>query len=190
MKDPVAKGSDEGQLRQPRGLNASKLAAMTRDQLLGLARHASGSTDPILAGRIIEAVNGRRLRTSRLILDALHPGLGLTPVPWLSAAQDAAKQVAKTTSGIHHLYVILLDGFSKDGRYGAYVGESRYRPERRFRQHKDGLRASGAARRMGICLLPSLYEHLNPLPRDEAKRLEFVLAEAFRGVGVPVRGGH
>ena len=163
---------------------------MTTDALLALARLAHTSEDPVLVGRCLETANGRQERTFRRVIKALCPGNALTPVPWLREAQRVAKSIVKTTNGRHHLYVILLDGFQNGGRYGVYVGESRYRPENRFRQHKAGENAAGSVERMGVCLLPSLYEHLNPLSRQEARQLEPVLAEAFRLSGITVRGGH
>jgi hypothetical protein len=70
-----------------------------------------------------------------------------------------------------------------------YVGESRYRPENRFAQHRAGLRAARTAGRM-VALLPSLTAHLNPLSRAEAKALERTLADALRAAGLRVSGGH
>ena len=61
----------------------------------------------------------------------------------------------------------------------------------RFDQHKAGYKASGAARRFGVRLLPDLVEHLNPMRRWEALDLEAALAEAFIAAGVAwVEGGH
>ena len=58
-------------------------------------------------------------------------------------------------------------------------------------QHKSGYKASGAAKRFGVRLLPALTEHLNPLRRWEAEELEAALAETLAAAGVPwVAGGH
>lgn len=168
----------------------SELASCSSKELISWATLARESVDPLLAGRCLEAANVRRSRSCRQVMQAMFPERSLSPIPWLPVAQDAARTVQKSTSGGHHLYVILLDGFCKDGRYGVYVGETRYRPERRFGEHKAGIRAAGAAQRMGLCLLPSLYEHLNPLSRAEAKQFEGALAAVFRSAGITVRGGH
>ena len=54
-----------------------------------------------------------------------------------------------------------------------------------------GTQASGSARRFGVCLLPELVEHLNPMRQWESLDLEAALADAFRAAGVPwVEGGH
>jgi hypothetical protein len=50
---------------------------------------------------------------------------------------------------------------------------------------------SGPVRRFGVCLLPKLSEHLNPLHQWELLELEEALAETLRDVGVPwFEGGH
>jgi hypothetical protein len=75
------------------------------------------------------------------------------------------------------------------------VGETKRRPERRFEQHASGLRSNKAARdflldrvggrRVPLGLLPSFYAHLNPLSRDEAKKLEVALVQALLAAKVP-----
>lgn len=76
------------------------------------------------------------------------------------------------------------------GRFGVYIGESRYTPEKRLAQHCAGIRASGVVQRRGVALLPSLVEHLNPLSRKEAKELEVAMAQALKAAGIETRGGH
>jgi hypothetical protein len=42
-----------------------------------------------------------------------------------------------------------------------------------------------------VCLLPELFEHLNPMRQWESLELEAALADAFQAAGVPwVEGGH
>lgn len=61
----------------------------------------------------------------------------------------------------------------------------------RFTQHKNGLWASGVVRRRRLHLLPTLYNHLNPVTQTEAVELEARLANAFEAAGLQnVRGGH
>jgi predicted GIY-YIG superfamily endonuclease len=113
----------------------------------------------------------------------------------MAAARRAARTLRATTAGArgagHSVYVILLKDHRRMGRWGLYVGETSRDPDLRFDQHKSGYKASGAARRFGVRLLPELVEHLNPLRRWEAIDLEPALAEAFRDAGVPwVEGGH
>jgi len=75
-----------------------------------------------------------------------------------------------------------------------YVGQTSRDPDLRFDQHKAGYKASGSARRFGVCLLPELVElveHLNPMRHWESLDLEAALADAFRAASIRwVEGGH
>ena len=98
---------------------------------------------------------------------------------------------ARERGATHSVYVILLHDTRLGGRWGLYVGQTSRDPDWRFDQHKAGYKASGAVRRFGVGLLPSLVEHLNPLREWESLELEAALAEAFLAAGVPwVEGGH
>jgi hypothetical protein len=115
--------------------------------------------------------------------------------PWLGKAQKAALTLKATTRGQrgagHSVYVVLLHDPRRDDPWGLYVGQTSRDPDLRFDQHKTGYKASGAARRFGVRLLPELVAHLNPMRAWEALDLEAALAEAFVAAGVPwVEGGH
>jgi hypothetical protein len=91
----------------------------------------------------------------------------------------------------HSVYVVLLRDPRLAHRWGLYVGQTSRDPDWRFDQHKSGYKSSGAVKRFGVCLLPELTEHLNPMHQWESLELETALAEAFRLAGVPwVEGGH
>ncbi|WP_374469132.1 hypothetical protein [Phenylobacterium sp.] len=114
---------------------------------------------------------------------------------WLGRAARAAQAFRATTAGArgagHSVYVVLLHDPRRREPWGLYVGQTSRDPDLRFDQHKAGYKASGAARRHGVRLLPELTAHLNPMRRWEALDLEAALAEAFRAAGVPwVEGGH
>ena len=114
---------------------------------------------------------------------------------WMTRARRAAQALNATTSrtrgASHSVYVILLHDCRRADPWGLYVGQTSRDPDWRFDQHKSGYKASGAARRFGIRLLPDLVQHLNPLKRWEALEVEAGLAEEFRLAGVPwVEGGH
>ncbi len=115
--------------------------------------------------------------------------------PWMGKALRAAQSLKATSRGArgagHSVYVVLLRDDRRGEPWGLYVGQTSRDPDLRFDQHKAGYKASGAARRFGVRLLPELTEHLNPLRQREALDLEAALAEAFRAAGVPwVEGGH
>jgi hypothetical protein len=63
-------------------------------------------------------------------------------------------------------------------------------PEQRFANHKAGIKAARIVRRYGVRLVPTLYEHLNPMPYEMAVRLEAELAASLRKRGFQVFGGH
>ena len=113
----------------------------------------------------------------------------------MTRAADAARTLRATTVGHararHSVYVILLHNAARRDPWGLYVGQTSRDPDWRFDQHKAGYKASGAVRRFGVCLLPELVAHLNPMRQWEAIELEPVLAEAFRDAGIPwIEGGH
>ena len=77
-----------------------------------------------------------------------------------------------------------------DGRAGYYVGMTGLTPEARFANHKAGIKAAGVVKRFGERLVPTLYEHLNPMPYEDAVRMEVERADSLRKRGFVVFGGH
>ena len=77
-----------------------------------------------------------------------------------------------------------------DGRAGYYVGLTGLSPERRFENHKNGIKCARVVRKFGERLVPRLYAHLNPMPYAKAKAMEVLLAESLRKRGYLVYGGH
>ena len=104
-----------------------------------------------------------------------------------------------TGYGSHSVYAVELDpdvlGRRKfreanpdylPGMPCVYVGLTGLTPEERLLNHTSGYKASRYVRDFGIDLLPDLYEHLNPLPFEEAERMEEVLALVLRKAGYAV----
>lgn len=123
--------------------------------------------------------------------------LGMEPVSWLEKAVDVTALFNPSTSGKHNIYIILLSGLKgKTPGYGLYVGETSKSPVARFKEHAQGKRNRKGSLYSRIVykhherLLPTLYNHLNPMSREEAKVLEKEIAEALRLEGIPVYGGH
>ena len=123
--------------------------------------------------------------------------LGLQPIDWLERAAETTSLFTPQTTGEHNLYIILLSRLhGKIPGYGLYVGETSKSPVARFKEHARGKRNrkgplfSRIVHRHHECLLPTLYNHLNPLSRGEARELEGKIAEALRLEGIPVYGGH
>ncbi len=168
-------------------------AALTTASTSDLTLHAQWArdqNDPVATGQILAAANSRRLKAFRSVASTLFPELkSPEPIKWLLDAEDICRRFTRTSSGNHHIYIALLEGYRKDAPYRPYVGESRYRPETRYQNHKAGRHCSRVVYRRGICLLPTLYDHLNPLPRVEAKQIERQLADALRQGAIPTEGG-
>ncbi|CAN5349697.1 hypothetical protein BH11PSE2_BH11PSE2_21390 [soil metagenome] len=114
---------------------------------------------------------------------------------WLEAAARAARAFSATTRASRgarcSVYVVLLHDARRADPWGLYVGQTSRDPDLRFDQHKAGYKASGAARRFGVRILPDLVQHLNPMRQWESLEIEEALAVALRAAGVPwVEGGH
>ena len=103
----------------------------------------------------------------------------------------------------HHVYVILLapeaarlskvraaNPGRRKGKTCVYVGMTGLTPEKRFANHKAGIKASFYPKRYGIRLVPELYKHLNPMPYTAAAQMERDLTEDLRREGYTVVGGH
>jgi predicted GIY-YIG superfamily endonuclease len=90
----------------------------------------------------------------------------------------------------HCVYVVYLRNPKGDGKAGYYVGMTGLTPERRFANHKAGIKAASVVRKHGVRLVPMLYEHLNPMPYRKAVEMEVELAESLRKRGFRVFGGH
>ena len=111
--------------------------------------------------------------------------------------------VASPATLHHYVYVVLLDpavlklrkirmtnpSRQKD-KACLYVGMTGLTPPERFANHKAGIKAARVVRRFGVRLVPTLYEHLNPMSYEDAVRMEVELAESLRKRGFQVFGGH
>lgn len=111
---------------------------------------------------------------------------------------------AKGEPAMHHyVYVVLLDPvvgkFRKVRAVNpkrdpqkpcVYVGMTGLKPEERFANHKAGIKSASLVKRYGVRLLKHLYEHLNPMPYENAVQMEMDVAEDLRREGYTVTGGH
>lgn len=98
----------------------------------------------------------------------------IRPIPWLQATRESLSILKSPKKGKYqgHLYVVLIEGYTKgNGYYGAYVGSSMYRPETRFKQHKDGINASSIVNRRGLQLLQSLCWPWRTVPGGKERTL-------------------
>ena len=66
----------------------------------------------------------------------------------------------------------------------------RLTPEKRFQNHKNGIKCARVVRDHGERLVPRLYAHLNPMTFERAVQMEAMLADGLRKRGFIVFGGH
>jgi hypothetical protein len=134
---------------------------------------------------------------SRFVFDRL------TENGWTSFAAHitALPRRYRGRRGDYAVYVVLLDReVAAVSRFGPanpgwrwerpclYVGMTSQTPLGRFRSHQRGHKSSRYVRRFGYCLLPELFDHLNPLDRAGAAALEIDLAADLRAQGYGVMG--
>lgn len=99
----------------------------------------------------------------------------------------------------YNIYVIELDKevltkkrFMKanpdyvDGKRCFYVGMTSHAPEKRFEQHKAGIKSNSYARRFGLKLRPRHYAVHNPMTYDDAVEMEKEKARRLRKRGYAV----
>jgi hypothetical protein len=101
-----------------------------------------------------------------------------------------ARMATRAAAHHHNVYVVYLRNPKRDGRAGYYVGMTGLTPERRFANHKNGVKAARVVKRFGERLVPKLYAYLNPMPYAKAKAMEGYLADSLRKRGFVVYGGH
>jgi predicted GIY-YIG superfamily endonuclease len=112
-------------------------------------------------------------------------------IEWLPLVYEVAARFRANDRGRTNIYLVLLDySDSRNEPHAVYVGMSRYSPERRFDQHKQGIRAAGSVLRRGLEVLTGPTQHLQNIKRSDAARIEVELAEALRAEGLFVQGGH
>lgn len=67
-----------------------------------------------------------------------------------------------------------------------YVGMTGLTPERRFDNHRRGVKSNRFAQQYGLRLLPQLYAVYNPMPYRAAQEMEVELAIGLREQGFGV----
>jgi hypothetical protein len=123
--------------------------------------------------------------------DSVPDWLPMRYVSWLRAAYEVCGRFTARAKGRSNVYLVLLDYADRRGDpHGVYVGMSGYSPAVRFDQHKAGIRSAGCVLKRGIEVLTGPTLHLQRIKRRDAARIEVELAEALRGSGLRVEGGH
>jgi len=145
------------------------------------------------------ALEELRRRGSDLNASMKFAGVDLEPIPWLVEAGAQVRKVftpqvletqkaGKLTGSI---YVMLRGGYTDENSwYGAYVGSTKKKPERRCVEHRKGIRSGRGLPKYGIEPLWSLFDFINPVPvkRDVLMEWETRLHEALAPIISKVTG--
>lgn len=131
----------------------------------------------------------KRTRLSKSLRTMISDEFNSEPIKFLTLAYEIAQEYQPQTKGKNKVYVILLDGFLKNGRYGLYVGQTSRKIENRFSQHLSGGELSAKCFKKMKCLLPSLYSHMPAMSKKESLEIEEALADDFRAIGIRTDGG-
>ena len=111
--------------------------------------------------------------------------------PWIDEAAAASHRISFASGGgTCNVYAVLLFKPGRQPSFGVYIGQSANPPATRLNRHLRGPGPSSDVRKWGLHLLPKLYEHFNPVSKAESLRLEAILAQEMRDIGLWVEGGH
>ncbi len=112
---------------------------------------------------------------------------------------EAIRPVKKAARHRHSVYVIELSPeVLNEARFRranpdydvtkpcVYVGMTGLTPEKRFENHRKGIKSNRFAHQYGLRLLPSLYKVYNPMPYRAAQEMEVELAIGLREEGYGV----
>jgi hypothetical protein len=110
--------------------------------------------------------------------------------PMMRTAVGVAERMSSDTEGSKRVYVVLIRNSNGQPAFGLYVGKTGLSPEKRLLNHLTGHKASSVVKKNGVCLLPMLYQHLNPMSDAEALELEAELKLGFEEAGLLAFGGH
>lgn len=150
------------------------------------------------------AVIGAAIATAPRVLKGTIVGrwLGITEPEPSPENADPPASGSRTRAGNRtaNLYVTLLrdEVWGRDRKFRetnphyradkqcVYVGQTSLDPEERFKQHKNGYKASRRARKYGARLLRHLYEDLNPVPAAEREEQEKRLGRDLQKRGYAV----
>src|SRR5256886_10868303 len=111
---------------------------------------------------------------------------GVSAIDDIYHSYNERRRSSRNVAGIrkdsdhHNVYVVYLRNPKKDGRAGYYVGMTGLSPERRFENHKNGIKAARVVKRCGERLVPQPYPHLQPNPYAHAQALEVLPAGSPR----------
>jgi hypothetical protein len=135
-------------------------------KLFAIDCFADEKLDLEIATLIYEELKLRKSLGSRKLLSEIKlnfSSVNHQPIKWLSKARLNIKKINKIdnkSKNLNSIYVILRNGYSKENLiYGAYVGQTSKAPEKRFIEHKSGIRSARGLKKYGLQVLRSLWPY-------------------------------
>jgi hypothetical protein len=157
--------------------------------LMGIKAAQSGDIES--ASYLYEILKLRKRKRFSNQLAREMAKLDMEPISFIMQARDITKSFKRKTKGTSNVYVVLLDGYLKGGRYGLYVGKTSRTVEERLAVHKSGGKLAAKCNKKMKVLLYSLFEHLNPLSAVESGKIEDAIAAELRAkTGIKTEGGN
>lgn len=167
-----------------------KCKLLDSESILAMGIESAQNGDIEKATYLHEILKNRKRQKFSNQLKREMAKLDIEPISFLMKARDITKTYKRKTKGTSNVYIILLDGYLKDDRYGLYVGKTSKAVEDRLAVHKAGGKLAAKCNKKMRVLLYSLFEHLNPLSASESGKIEDAIAAELRATtSIRTEGG-
>jgi predicted GIY-YIG superfamily endonuclease len=166
-----------------------KCKLLDSESILAMGIESAQNGDIEKATYLYEILKTRKRQKFSNQLQREMAKLDIEPISFLMKARDITRTYKRKTKGTSNVYIVLLDGYLKDDRYGLYVGKTSKTVEERLAEHKSGKNAAQCNKKMRVHLY-SLFEHLNPLSASESGKIENAIAAELRATtSIRTEGG-
>ena len=167
-----------------------KCKLLDSESILAMGIESAQNGDIEKATYLHEILKNRKRQKFSNQLKREMAKLDMEPISFLMKARDITKTYKRKTKGTNNVYIVLLDGYLKDDRYGLYVGKTSKTVDDRLAVHKSGSKHAAQCNKKMRVLLYSLFEHLNPLSAAESGKIEDAIAEELRATtSIRTEGG-
>lgn len=167
-----------------------KCKLLESESILALGVDYAQKGDIERATYIHEILKTRKRQKFANQLQRAMAKLDMEPIAFLMQARDITKTYKRKTKGTSNVYIVLLDGYLKGGRYGLYIGKTSKTVEERLAVHKAGGKLAAKCNKKMKVLLYGLFEHINPLSATESGKIEDAIAAQLRATtSIKTEGG-
>lgn len=167
-----------------------KCKLLESESILALGIQYAQKGDIERATYIYEILKTRKRQKFSNQLQRAMAKLDMEPIAFLMQVREITKTYKRRTKGTNNIYIVLLDGYLKGGRYGLYVGKTSKAVEERLAVHKAGGKYAAQCNKKMRVLLHGLFEHINPLSAAESGKIEDAIAAQLRGTtNIKTEGG-